>query len=328
VRRREFITLIGGAASWPLAARAQQGDRVRRIGVLLPHGESDPEEQMRLNAFRQALLGLGWVDGSNIRIDQRFAAADGERIKAYASELVRLSPDVILVDSSGVLAEVQKATRAVPIVFAQVGDPVAQGFVSNLARPAGNITGFASNEYDIAGKWLHMLKEVAPHITRVAAILHADDPSTLKYLDVVMPLVSGLGLELIRVGVRNPAEIELSIDSFGREPNGSLLVLTSPFITVHRDLIAALAIKNHLPSIHAYRFFASSGGLMSYGHDPVDLYRRAAAYVDRILKGEKPGNLPVQLPVKYQLVVNLQTAKAIGVTVPPTLLALADEVIE
>jgi putative ABC transport system substrate-binding protein len=328
IRRRELIAALGGAAAvWPLAARAQQGERVQRIGVLLPHDESDPEEQVRLSTFRQELTGLGWAVGRNIKIDVRFAAADGERIRAYAAELARSGLDAILVDSSRVLAEVQHVTRTVPIVFVQVTDPVAQGFVSNLARPGANITGFSSNEYAISGKWLQMLKEIAPRIARVAAIVHADNPSS-GYLEAAHAAAAALRVELIQVGLRDAAEIEPSFDLFAHEPNGGLLVITSPFITVHRDLIAALAIKHRLPSIHGFRFFAISGGLMSYGHDPVDLYRRAAAYIDRILRGEKPGDLPVQLPIKYQLVINLKTAKAIGLAVPQSFLALADEVIE
>jgi putative ABC transport system substrate-binding protein len=328
MQRREFITLLGGAAAaWPLAARAQQNGRVRRVGVLLPHAERDPEAQARVTAFRQVLQGLGWIDNRNIRIDYRFAAGVTDRVRVYAAELIGLAPDVILADSSLVLSVLQQTTHNVPTVFVQVGEPVEQGFVPSQARPGGNITGFTSIEYSMAGKWLELLKEIAPGIARVA-VLYADAPSASPFLRTVEPLAPLIGVQLTQAAVQDSNDIERSINAFAREPNGGLLVLTSPFITVHRDLIIMLAAKHRLPSVHGFRFFATSGGLMSYGADPLDLYRRAASYVDRILRGEKPADLPVQFPVKFELVVNLKTAKAIGLTIPEAFLLRADELIE
>jgi putative tryptophan/tyrosine transport system substrate-binding protein len=330
MKRREFITLLGGAAAaWPLAAGAQQPVRMRRIGVLLPHTESDPEAQARVTTFRRAIEELGWTDGRNVRIDQRFAANLPDRIRAYVAELVSLMPDVILADSTRVAFALKEATRTVPIVFVQLGDPVASGLVPSLARPSGNITGFTNYEQAMGGKWLGLLKEIAPKVTRVAVIY--DDPQSTLTAGLMTSIEAGassVGTQLFPSLVRDRAEIEHAIDAFGRESNGGVLVVPSPFTTVHRDLIIALVAKHHIPSVYPYRFFATSGGLMAYGSETLDPFRRAASYVDRILRGEEPANLPVQAPIKFELVINMKTAKALGLTVPITLQVAADEVIE
>ena len=326
-KRREFITLVGGAAMWPLAARAQQGERMRRIGVLMSMPADDPEGQARLTGFLQGLQELGWTAGRNARIDYRWAADDAGRPK-YAAELVALTPDVILASTSPSVAALQQASRTVPIVFAAVTDPVGQGFVGSLARPGGNTTGFALYEYGISTKWLQLLKEIAPGMMRVAVIRDPTLPFTSGELGAIQGAAPSLRVEVSPLGVRDAGEIEGNITEFARGLNGGLIVLGSVLTQAHRDLIIKLADQHRLPSIYTTRYFVADGGLMSYGPDRVDLYRRAAGYVDRILKGEKPADLPVQAPTKYELVINLKTAKALGLEVPPTLLARADEVIE
>jgi putative ABC transport system substrate-binding protein len=328
MNRREFMTLLGGtAAAWPLVARAQQSGRVRRIGALMGIAENDPESQARITAFLQRLQELGWTEGHNVRIDYRFAGGDTRRMRAYAAELVGLAPDVILVQSNDGLAALRQETRTVPIVFAVVADPVGSGFVESLARPGGNITGFTIFEPSLGGKWLQALKEIAPGVTRVAAILHPETTANVEFLRAAEAAASSFGVTLTAAGVHDAAEIERAVTAFATEPNGGLVV-PHPVTAAHRDLIIGLAARHRLPAVYSFRFFATAGGLMAYGNDAVDLFRRAASYVDRILKGEKPGELPVQAPTKFELVINLKTANALGLTVPPNLVARADEVIE
>ncbi len=329
MKRREFLALIGGAAAaWPLAARGQQGERVRRIGVLMSLAADDPESQARHAAFLQGLQEWGWTAGRNVQIDYRFAAGDAERIRKSAAELVALAPDVILATGSPVTAALLQATRTVPIVFAQVPDPVANGFVASLAQPGGNATGFTIYEYGTSAKWLELLKEIAPQVTRAAVLRDPAIASGIGQLAAIQGVAPALGVELRPVGVRDAAEIERAVTAFARDPNGGLIVLASPLSIVQRDLIIALAARYRLPAVYSLRFFIASGGLISYGPDSIEPYRRAASYVDRILKGEKPADLPVQAPTKYELVINLKTAKALGLDVPASLLATADEVIE
>jgi putative ABC transport system substrate-binding protein len=328
MKRREFITLLGGAsAAWPLAARAQQPERMRRIGVLMTGAAADPEGQARLTGFLQGLQELGWTAGRNARIDYRWAADDPDRRK-YVAELVALTPDVILASTSPSVAALQQASRTVPIVFAAVTDPVGQGFVGSLARPGGNTTGFALYEYGISTKWLELLKEIAPGVMRVAVVRDPTLPFTSGELGAIQGAAPSLRVEVSPLGARDAGEIERNITEFARGSNGGLIVLGSPSTAAHRDLIITLAAQHRLPAVYTTRYFVTGGGLMSYGPDRVDLYRRAAGYVDRILKGEKPADLPVQAPTKYELVINLKTAKALGLDVPPMLLARADEVIE
>jgi putative ABC transport system substrate-binding protein len=327
MRRREFITLVGGAATWPLAARAQQPERMRRIGVLMNLSADDREGQARLAAFQQGLQQLGWSDGRNAHFDIRWGAGDGERFRTYAAELVALEPDVILANASPAVTPLQQATRTVPIVFVAVIDPVGSGLVASLARPGGNITGFIVFEYALAAKWLEFLKEIAPLVTR-AAVLR--DPTIAAGIGqfAAIQAVGQIGMELSVVDIRDAGEIESSIMAFARGSNGGLIVTASQFGANHPDVIVASAARHRLPTVYPFRYFVRVGGLISYGPDLVDEYRGAASYVDRILKGEKPADLPVQAPTKYELVVNLKTAKALGLTVPQTLLARADEVIE
>jgi putative ABC transport system substrate-binding protein len=327
LHRREFITLLGAATAWPLAVRAQQPERVRRIGVLLGYGETDMETQARITALRRKLDELGWREGRNLRIDYRFVA-DAERMRAGAADLVGLAPDVIVASPGQVLLVLTKQTRTIPIVFANVPDPVGIGLVPSLAHPGGNITGFTSIEPTLAGKWLEALKEVAPYVTRTAVIYNPANPAWRERLRVIQTVAPSLVAELNPVGVGNAAEIERALDGFAREPNGGLIVLPSLFMQAHRKTVIALAAKHRMPAIYPFRYFATDGGLISYGIDTLDQFRGAATYVDRILRGEKPADLPVQAPVKYELVINLKTAKALGLEVPPTLLARADEVIE
>jgi putative ABC transport system substrate-binding protein len=331
--RRQFITLLGGAAAWPLGARAQQPERMRRIGVLMNLPADDPEGQARIAAFHQGLQEWGWTIGRNARIDYR--ARDAERIRRDAAELVALAPDVILSSGTPSVATLQQATRSVPIVFTQVVDPVGSGFVESLARPGGNITGFSVFEYGISGKWLELLKEVAPlellkevapRVTRVAVL--RDFAAGLGQLGAIQSVASSFGVELSPIDVRDAGEIERAVTAFARFPNGGLIVTGSTPALVHRELITTLAARHRLPAVYAFRYFVTSGGLISYGPNSIDPFRRAAAYVDRILKGEKPSDLPVQAPTTHQLAINLKTAKALGLTVPDTLLARADEMIE
>jgi putative ABC transport system substrate-binding protein len=326
LRRRQFITLLGGAAAWPLAARAQQTDRMRRIGVLMNLGADDAEGQARLAAFVQALQRLGWSDGRNLRIDHRWAAGDTGRFHRYAEELLALAPDVILAAATPSVQALQQATRTVPIVFAIVADPVGAGFVDSLARPGGNVTGFTPFEYGISGKWLELLKEIAPRVTRVAVL--RDLTIGLGQLGAIQSVAPSLGVELTPIGLGDVGQIERTVAAFARSPNGGLIVTASTSAIIHRELIATLANRNKLPAVYYERYSVAAGGLMSYGPDFLDQFRSAAGYVDRILKGEKPADLPVQAPTKFKLGLNLKTAKSLDLDVPPMLLARADEVIE
>jgi putative tryptophan/tyrosine transport system substrate-binding protein len=329
VIRRDFITLLGGAAAaWPLAARAQQTERVRRVGVLMSVAADGPDGQPRLAAFLNGLQALGWTDGRNVRIDLRWGAGDAERSRNYVTELVALGPDVILASGDHPVMALQQATRTVPIVFAMVADPVGAGFVESLAHPGGNTTGFTLYEYNMSGKWLELLKEIAPGVKRVAVIREAGTAAGTGQFTGVQAGAPGLGLELSPIGVRDVGEMERAVAAFSRSPNGGMIVTGSAQAAVHRDLIVTLAARHRLPAVYVARFFVTAGGLISYGPDFLDEHRRAAGYVDRILKGEKAADLPVQAPTKYELVINLKTAKALGLEVPATLLARADEVIE
>ena len=329
MRRREFITLLGGAAAaWPLAARSQQPEPMRRIGVVMNLAADDLESQRRKRAFVEGLQQLGWTEGRNIRIDTRWGAGDADRFRQHAAELVALAPDVILVASSAVMGMMRRATRIVPIVFVQVVDPVGAGFVESLARPGGNATGFMQFEYGISGKWLELLKEIAPHVTRVAVVRDPADPSQIAQFAAVQSMAPSLGVVVSPLNVDDAPEIERTVTAFARSSNGGLIVPGSALATIHRNLIIGLAARHKLPAVYSNPVFVADDGLISYGPDRVDQYRRAAAYVDRILKGEKPADLPVQAPTKYELVINLKTAKALGLDVPTSLLARADEVIE
>ena len=331
MKRREFITLLGGAAAaWPLAAWPQQGERVRRIGVLMPFDENDPVQKPYILAFTQALAGLGWTDGRNVRIDLRWGRTDINRIRALAQELVGLQPDIIVTSTTSPTAAVQRETRTIPIVFVGVSDPVASGIVARLDRPSGNVTGFAIFEASLGGKWLELLSEIAPGLKRAAIMFNPDTNPVSKalYLSSLETAARSLKVEPIISPVHSDVEIETAINALGREPGGGLVVIPSVFVTAHRAPIISVAARNNLPAVYTASNYAREGGLLSYGPDPVDTYRRAATYVDRILRGEKPGDLPVQLPTKFEMVVNLKTAKALGLTVPPSLLARADEVIE
>jgi ABC-type uncharacterized transport system substrate-binding protein len=328
MNRREFITLLGGAAMWPLAARAQQRERMRRVGVLTPFAADDAEGHARLTAFAQALQQAGWTLGQNLRLDYRWGDGKPDTMRKYAAELVALAPDVILASSSAALAPLLEATRTVPIVFAGIGDPVAAGYIESLAQPGGNATGFTVFEYSIGGKWLELLKDIAPRVTRAAVLRQSGIAAGPGLFGAVQALAPSLGVELRPVDVREAGEIERAVTAFAHSSNGGLIVFGSPGATIHRDLIIALAAKHRLPAVYSTRHFAASGGLISFGPDFLDQHRRAAGYVDRILKGEKPADLPVQAPIKYELVINLKTAKALGLEIPPTLLARADEVIE
>jgi putative tryptophan/tyrosine transport system substrate-binding protein len=329
VKRRAFITLLGGAAAWPLAARAQQpADRMRRIGVLMNLAADDAEGQARLAAFLQGLQESGWAVGRNVRIDLRWGAANNELYRKYAAELVALAPDVVLAAGGVVAQELQKASRTIPIVFANAADPVGIGLVASLARPGGHTTGFTIFEFGMGGKWLELLKQIAPGTTRAAVLRDSSTASGHAEFGAVQAVAPSFGVELRPVDLRDTDEIERAIAAFAGISNGGLLVTQNSFAILHRKLIITLAARHRLPAIYAYSSFVTDGGLISYGPDSMDGYRRAAGYVDRILKGEKPADLPVQAPTKYNLVINLQTAKALGLEVPPMLLARADEVIE
>ena len=328
IRRREFIFTLGGAAAaWPLAARAQQGEQMRRIGVLMNLSENDPEAQGLVAAFREGLAQLGWIDGRNVRIDYRWSAGDLDRIRRYAAELVALPPEVILAYGGSTVGPLQQVTRTVPIVFVEVIDPVGAGFVMGLARPGGNTTGFSLFEFGIAGKWLELLKQITPHMTRAVVIRDPSSPGGGGQVGAIQALAPSLRVEVTSVGLRDAGEIERAV-TVAREANGGLIVTVSPLATVNRELIITLAAQHRVPAVYPLRYFATSGGLISYGPERLEPYRRAPSYVDRILKGEKAADLPVQAPTKYELVVNLKTAKALGLEVPATLLARADEVIE
>jgi putative ABC transport system substrate-binding protein len=328
MRRREFIKAIAGsAAAWPLAASAQQPDQMRRIGVLMNQSASDPETQARTKAFLQGMQELGWIEGRNMRVDIRWDAGDVDYARKMAAELVALSPEVIL--SSGVtgLSALQKI-RDIPIVFAIAPDPVGAGFVDSLARPGGNVTGFMQFEYNLSGKWLELLKEIAPGVTRAAVLRDSAISAGIGQFAVIQAVAPSVGVDVSPINLRDAAEIERAITAFARFSNGGLVVTASPLATVHREVIAAVAARNKLPSVGPFRAFVTSGGLVSYGANFEDQFRRAAGYVDRILQGEKPADLPVQAPTKYELVINLKTAKAMGLAIPPSVLARADEVIE
>ena len=329
MRRREFIILLGAAAATaPFAAHAQQVDRVRRIGVLMPLASDDADGQARLSAFQQELQQLGWTDGGNMRIDYRWGSGDAANIRKYAAELAGLAPDVILASGTAVAGPLVQATRTVPIVFTIVIDPVGAGFVRSLARPGGNVTGFMQFEYSLSGKWLELLKLISPGITRVAVLRDPALTSGIGQFAVIQSVAPSLGVEVSVISVRDTGEIERAIMEFAATSNGGLIVTSSALALVHAELIISLAARHKLPAVYFRRHFVTNGGLFSYGSDVVDQHRRAAAYVDRILKGEKPGDLPVQAPTKYELVVNLKTAKALGLAVPPVFLAHASEVIE
>ena len=329
MRRRTFITLMGGAAAaWPLAARAQQRERMRRIGVLLPATADNAEYQAWVGAFLQEQAKSGWSIGHNVRIDIRWATDNSDAVRRHAAELAALAPDVVLAPGASALGPLLQVTRTVPIVFAIVADPVGAGFIDSLARPGGNATGFTSFEYAIGGKWLELLKQIGPDVTRIAILRDPTTPSGTGQFGVIQAMAPSLKVEVSPVNLRNAAEIESAVTAFARSSNGGLIITASGLATVHRDLIVKLAAQHRLPAIYFGRWFIAAGGLISYGPDNNDQLRRAAGYVDRILKGEKPADLPVQAPTKYELVINLKTAKAPGLDVPPTLLARADEVIE
>jgi putative tryptophan/tyrosine transport system substrate-binding protein len=326
VKRRDFMTLLGGAAAWPLAARAQQGERVRRIGVLMNSTADDKIGQRRLAAFLQGLQQSGWTDGRNVRIDIIWGAVDVDSSRRYAAELVALAPDVILSSTTLPTMALQQATR-VPIVFAMVLDPVGADIIEGLARPGGNTTGFMQFEYSLSGKWLELLKQIAPGVTRAAVFRDPTNPSGIGQFAVIQAMAPLLGMEVIPVNTRDAAQIERRITAFARSTNGGLIV-TGGQATAHRDLIFKLAVQHTLPAVYPYRYYVDDGGLISYGPDLVGLFRQASGYVGRILKGENPADLPVQAPTKYELVINLRTAKALGLDIPATVLARADEVIE
>jgi putative ABC transport system substrate-binding protein len=328
IRRREFITLLGGAAAWPLAAHAQQGDRVRRIGWLGGGDENDPEPKRRVSGFTQALAGLGWTDGRNVRMDLRWGGGDINRIRALAQELVRSQPDIILTGGTLATAAVQRETRTIPIVFANVSDPVASGIVARLDRPGGNTTGFGILEASLGGKWLELLSEIAPGLKRAAIMFNPDTAPASAYMPSLETAARSLKVVPIPAPVHSGAGIETAITALGREPGGGLVVMPDGFTETHRAPIISAAARNKVPAVYTQSNFAREGGLLSYGNDPVDTFRRAATYVDRILRGEKPGDLPVQFPTKFEMVVNLKTAKALGLAVPPSILLRADEQIE
>jgi putative tryptophan/tyrosine transport system substrate-binding protein len=328
IGRRQFVSALGGGMiAWPLAARAQQGERMRRIGALLPVAADDPDPQAFYAAFVQRLQQLGWIDGRNVRIDTRWGAGNAADSRKYATELVALAPDVIL--AVGVSVEpLLEATRTVPIVFTIVPDPVGSGFVDSLSRPGGNATGFLMFEYSLCGKWPELLKEIAPGVTRAAVLRDAAVAAGIGQFAVIQSVALSVGVEVSPVNVRDAAEIERAVAAFARSGNGGLILTASALSVVHRDLIIALAARHELPAVYHQRLFVAAGGLISYGPNFLDQFRQAAGYVDRILKGEKPADLPVQAPTKYELVINLKTAKALGLTVPQLILARADEVIE
>ena len=329
MRRRDFITLFGrAAAAWPLAASAQRADQVRRVGVLMSLAADDPESSRRLTAFVQGLQGLGWTDGRNARLDIRWGAGQADRIRKYAEELVALAPDVIIATASPIVAALQQTSRTVPIVFVHVVDPVGAGYVRSLARPGGNTTGFTNFEYSLSGKWLELLKELAPGVTRAAVIRDPGISAGIGQFGAIQSVAPSLGVELTPIGVSDGGEIERDLNAFARSSNSGLIVTGSTLAVIHRDLIVTLARRHKLPAVYYERLYVTGGGLISYGGDFVDQYRRAAGYVDRILKGEKPADLPVQAPTKYELVINLRTAKALGLDLPATVLGRADEVIE
>src|SRR5499433_1831858 len=330
MRRRNFITLLGGTAiSWPLAAHAQQPERMPRIGVLVgTYGQADREGQDRIAVFLDTFRKLGWSDDRNVRIDYRWGGGDADRSKTFAEELVRSAPDVIVAVNNPTLAGLQRLTRTIPIVFAQVSDPVGSGFVAGIARPGGNITGFQNFEATMGGKWLGVLKEASPNMGRAAVLFGSDVAVNVAYLRAAEAVAPSLGVQVAPIDIRAGVEIERAIATFADQPDGGLVVLPNPNTTANRASVIILAARHRLPAIYPFRFFATEGGLMSYGIDQIDQWRGAATYVDRILRGEKPGDLPVQAPTKFELVINLKTAKVLGLEVPPAFPLRADEVIE
>jgi len=328
VKRREFIVGIGSAAAWPLAARAQQGDRVRRIGVLTGFDENDPAAKLRLSALTQALGDLGWIEGRNVRVDVRWTGEDINRMRTLAQELVGLQPDIIVASSSTVTATLQRETRMIPIVFANVVDPVASGLVPRLDCPGGNITGFANLEATLGGKWLELLSEIAAGLKRAAIMFNPDTAAASAFMPSLETAARSLKVAPIIAHVHSDVEIETAIMALGREPGGGLVVMPDVFMIAHRAPIISATARNHVPAVYHLPTFARDGGLLSYGVNQVDTYRRAVTYVDRILRGEKPGDLPVQLPTKFEMVVNRRTATALGLAIPPSILLRADEVIE
>jgi ABC-type uncharacterized transport system substrate-binding protein len=327
MRRRAFVTLLSGIAIWPLVARAQQPDRLRRIAVLVGYSAGDVEGQASVAALRQALRKLGWIEGRNIQIDTRWAGGDADQARTFAKELVGMTSELIVSSSNLVTEIVQRETRTIPIVFVFVGDPVGSGFVTNVAHPGGNLTGFPVFETAISGKWLEVFNEVAPNVSRVAFLIHPETPAHIGFLRAAEAAAPALKINLIALGVHNAAEIERSVSEFAREPNSGLIVAPHAITVEHRQVILGVAARHRLPGL-PLRNFAVEGGLISYGTNPIDPFRQGASYVDRILEGEKPGDLPVQFPTKYELVVNLKTAKAIGLAIPSSVLTRADEVIE
>jgi putative ABC transport system substrate-binding protein len=328
MRRREFITLLGSTVAWPLTGRAQQGDGVRRIGVLIGQAANDPDAQANMIAFVQGMQQLGWTDGRNVRLELRWAAGNPADLHKYAAELIALAPEAILASGATAAGSLLQARSTVPIVFAIVPDPVGAGFVDSLSRPGGNATGFMQFEYELSGKWLELLKQIAPAVTRAAVLRDAAITAGIGQFAIIQSVARSVGVEVSPVNIRDAAEIERGITAFARTPNSGLIVTASALSAVHRDVIVALAARHKLPAVYYRRRFVSDGGLVSYGPDFVDQFRGAAGYVDRILRGEKPADLPVQAPTRYELIINLRTAKALGLEVPPTLLARADEVIE
>jgi ABC-type uncharacterized transport system substrate-binding protein len=328
VQRREFITLIGGAAAaWPFAARAQQLEKVRLIGVLVGVAD-DPQGQARVTAFRNGMHALGWTEGRNIRFEIRFTGGDADRSRRQATDMVGLSPDLIVANGAAVIGALQQLTKTIPVVFAQVVDPVSSGFVESLARPGGNMTGFTSLDYSISTKWLELLKAIAPRVNRVGVLRDPTIPAGSGQLGAIQGAAGVFNATITALDVRDAAAMDRAVSAFARDPNGGMIVLANPLTTVHRERIIQAAAREHLPTIYPYRYFVTTGGLISYGINNVGLWQSAASYVDRILKGEKPADLPVQAPTKFELVINLQTARALGLEVPPTLLVAADEVIE
>jgi putative ABC transport system substrate-binding protein len=328
LRRRDFITSLGGAAAWPLAARAQEGDRLRRIGVVIGGDENDPLWKTRLSAFTQALADLGWTDGRNLQIDLRWGLGDINRIRSLAQELVDLQPDIIMTGTTPATVALQRETQTIPIVFAGVTDPVASGLVARLDRPSGNITGFATYEDSLGGKWLELLSEIDPGLKRAAIMFNPDTSVSSLYVPSFETAARSLKVVPIIAPIHSDIEIEAAIIALGSEPGGGLVAISDLFTIAHRAPIISLAARNNVPAVYSVSGFVKDGGLLSYGTDRVDMWRRAATYVDRILRGTKPGDLPVQFPVKYEMVVNLKTAKALGLTVPQSILLRADEVIE
>jgi putative ABC transport system substrate-binding protein len=329
MRRREFVAAVTAvAAVWPFVARAQQPGTLRRIGVLLVLAESDAEAPLRVAALKKGLAEFGWVDGKNVRLDIRWAGGDAQRIQSQASELVASKPDVLIAGATSALAALYRHTRDIPIVFAQVADPVGSGYAANAARPGGNVTGFALYDATIAVKWIELLKQIADAVTRVALVYDPANPVWVQFLRAIEPIANRMGVQVVGAAVQMPGDIERTIDRFASEPNGGLIVAASPLTAVHRKQIIALAAKHRLPAVYTLRYFVSDGGLAFYGVDNLELYRRTASYIDRIFRGEKPGDLPIQYPNKFELVINLRTAKALGLEIPLSVLARTDEVIE